>query len=106
MKMIIAIVQADDASRIMEALVDAGHRATRIATTGAWLRRENVTLLLGAEDERVEEVLQVLQRTGQHRSAPASAWQEITGALNPQTTNVEVGGATIFVLNVEEFEHY
>ena len=47
MKMILAIVQADDAGKTMSALVEKGHRVTRVATEGGWLRRENVTLLLG-----------------------------------------------------------
>ena len=105
MKMVMAIVQADDAARAMEALVDAGHRVTRMATTGGWLRRRNVTLLLGVEDELIGEVMEVLQRAGQHRSAPATEWHEMAEGMNPRTMNVEVGGATVFVLNVEQFEH-
>lgn len=106
MKMIMAIVQADDASRVMQALIEAGHRVTRIATEGGWLRRENTTLLMGVEEEKLQEVLTVLKNSGRRRTAYISVPREVPGALNAQVIDVEVGGATVFVLNVERFEHY
>jgi uncharacterized protein YaaQ len=106
MKMVLAIVQADDAPKITDALVEAGHRVTRIATTGAWLRRQNATLLLGVEDERVDEVLGVLQQTGQHRTSKVSLPRESQGTLDSEEIKVEVGSATIFVLDVEDSRHY
>ena len=106
MKMVMAIVQADDAPKIMQALIETGHRVTRIATEGGWLRRENVTLLMGVEDEKIAEVLQVLQRTGRRRTSYISVPREMPGALNAQVIDVEIGGATVFVLNVERFEHF
>jgi uncharacterized protein YaaQ len=106
MKMVLAIVQADDAPKLMEKLVQSGHRVTRVATTGGWLRRENVTLLMGVEDEQIDEVLLILRNGGQHRTAYVSMPMEMTGTVNAQVLEVEVGGATVFVLNVEEFKHY
>ena len=105
MKMILAIVQADDAGKTMSALVEKGHRVTRVATEGGWLRRENVTLLLGVEDENVEEVMAILKKTGRRRTSYISVPREVPGALNAQVIDVEVGGATVFVLPVERFEH-
>jgi uncharacterized protein YaaQ len=104
MKMILAVVQADDASKVMQALIEAGHRVTRIATQGAWLRRENATLLLGVQDEQVEDVLHILRQTVCRRTAYMSALREVPDALNKQAIDVEVGGATVFVLDVERFE--
>ncbi|MCL4504929.1 MAG: cyclic-di-AMP receptor [Chloroflexi bacterium] len=106
MKMVMAVVQADDAPKVMEALVQAGHRVTRLATTGGWLRRENVTLLLGLEDDKVDDALQILQQKGQRRSAYRSMPVDITGSVDAEVFEVEVGGATVFVLNVDEFAHY
>jgi uncharacterized protein YaaQ len=105
MKMVLAIVQADDASKTMSALVEKGHRVTRIATEGGWLRRENVTLLLGVDDDKIEEVMGILKKTGRRRTSYISVPREVPGALNAQVIDVEVGGATVFVLNVERFEH-
>jgi uncharacterized protein YaaQ len=106
MKMVLAIVQADDAPSVMEALVNAGHRVTRVATTGGWLRRENATLLLGVEDERIDEVLRVLQGAGRHRTSYINMPMEMPGAQDAQMTEVEIGGATVFVLDVEGFDRF
>ena len=106
MKMVMAVVQADDANEITEALVKAGHRVTRIATTGGWLRRENATLLLGVEDDKVDDVIEVLKQTGQRRSAYMSVPLEISGSVNAEVFHVEIGGAIVFVLSVEDFKHY
>jgi uncharacterized protein YaaQ len=65
MKMIMAIVQPDDALRTSQMLNEAGFRVTRMATQGAWLRRENVTLLVGVNDDQVAEALRVLRQTAQ-----------------------------------------
>src|SRR6266508_3457964 len=103
MKMVMAIVQADDAPAIIDALVTAGHRVTRIATTGGWLRRENVTLIIGVADRMVDHVLQVLRRTGRHRIVIADLPLDVPWAADLGAVEVELGGATVFVLNVERF---
>ena len=105
MKMVMAIVQADDAVAIMDALVTAGYRVTQIATTGDWLRRENATLLMGLEDRQVNHALRVLQQTGRHRTSYISMPTEMPSPQEGQLIEVEIGGATVFVLNVERFEH-
>jgi uncharacterized protein YaaQ len=101
MKMVMAIVQAEDVTKISTALVEAGHRVTRIATTGGLLRRDNATLLLGVEDEKVSEVLDVFQRMGEHRESDTAA----TNASARQS-KVSIGSATVFILDVERFEQY
>lgn len=103
MKMILAVVQADDANKVTQALNKAGHRVTRIATQGGWLRRENATLLIGVEDEQVNHVLRVLRNTARRRLAYINVPGEVMGMYNPQPLEVEVGGATVFVLDVERF---
>jgi uncharacterized protein YaaQ len=109
MKMILAVIQADDANRVVRALNEAGFRVTRVATQGAWLRRENATLLVGVEDNKVNDVLGVLRNHAQRRTAyinvPAesSALDGMMGASG-MPLEVEVGGATVFVLDVERME--
>ncbi len=73
-KLVIAIVKDVDAPAIMEALISRDFRVTRIASTGGFLRRGNVTLLIGTEEERVDELLKVISKAsaepppGQHRA--------------------------------------
>jgi uncharacterized protein YaaQ len=104
MKMVMAVVQAEDVSKISTALVEAGHRVTRIATTGGLLRRDNATLLLGVEDEKVNEVLDVFQQMGQHRESDADTSNE--SVANARQSKVSIGSATVFILDVERFEQY
>jgi uncharacterized protein YaaQ len=104
MKLIWAVVQADDAAGVMKALNERGHRVTRIATQGAWLRRENSTLLIGVPGDQVSIVLRVLRDTARKRTAYVNVPGEVMGMFNPQPLEVEVGGATVFVLDVERFE--
>ena len=106
MKMVLAVIQADDASRTLDALVQAGHRVTRLASTGAWLRRENVTLLLGVEDEQVGDVLKVLQAQGQRRTAYRSMPVDITGRVDAEVFEVAVGGATVVGLAGVDSKHF
>ncbi len=104
MKMILAVVQADDATAVMQAMNQAGYRVTRIATQGGWLRRENVTLLIGVDDAQVNHVLDILRRTSQRRTTFINVTAEVAGMFSVQPLEVEVGGATVFVLDVERFE--
>lgn len=107
MKLVVAIVQDKDASRLIEALVERGYRATKLATTGGFLREGNTTLLVGTEDERVDDVLAVIREICRPREqvvtplAPAGAPVD---AYIPYSVEVLVGGATVFVLNVERHE--
>ncbi len=61
MKLLVAIVQDRDRENISQALVDAGFRITRIASTGGFLRRGNTTMMIGLDDERVDEAIKVFQ---------------------------------------------
>ncbi|MCL4507689.1 MAG: cyclic-di-AMP receptor [Chloroflexi bacterium] len=106
MKMVMAVVQADDVVAISDALVNAGYRVTRMATTGGWLRRENATLLLGVEDNQVSHVLRLLQNTGSHRTTYVNVPTELPSPQEGEMMEVQVGGATVFVLDIERFERY
>lgn len=74
MKLVIAIVRDIDAGSVIEQLVTHGHRVTRVASTGGFLRRGNVTLLIGVEEQNVQPVIDIFRDTcsppdpGQHRA--------------------------------------
>jgi len=63
MKLIIAIVHDIDAGPVIEELITHGHRVTRVASTGGFLRRGNVTLLIGTEEGQVQPVIDLLRDT-------------------------------------------
>lgn len=74
MKLIIAIIRDTDDVRVLDQLVAKGHRVTRVASTGGFLRRGNVTLFIGVEAEQVQSVIDLLRETcsppepNQHRA--------------------------------------
>ena len=107
MKLVVAVVHADDASDCSDALADAGFVCTRIGTSGGFLQRGNATLLCGVAGERVDEVVAILRQHGHRRVEqinPTPTGAEAVEFIVPFPVEVEVGGATVFVLDVERFE--
>ena len=104
MKMIIAIVSSDDANNVQKALIQAQHQATKLATTGGFLMKGNTTFLIGAEDEKISDIINIIGNHSKQRKKiiPNSVVSEF-GMLSTTPIEVTVGGATIFVLNVEQF---
>jgi uncharacterized protein YaaQ len=109
MKLVIAVVQDKDSNRLSNALIKEGFRATKLASTGGFLRAGNTTFMIGTEDDRVEEVLQVISTNCKIREqlvTPVSPMGGATESYIPFPVEVQVGGAAVFVLPVERFEHY
>jgi uncharacterized protein YaaQ len=108
MKLIMAIVQALDARVLMDALMASGYRATKIGSTGGFLVRGNVTVLVGVEDDKVNGVLEILRQHCHSRREFVSPVVPISDSATArgwaQPVQVEVGGTTVFVLDVERFE--
>ncbi|HET9052154.1 MAG TPA: cyclic-di-AMP receptor [Candidatus Dormibacteraeota bacterium] len=107
MKLVVAVVHGDDALRCSDALSEAGFAVTRFATSGGFLQKKNATLLAGVDAARVSEVVAILRRTARRRVEeinPAPTGAEAVEFIVPFPVEVEVGGATIFVLDVERFE--
>ena len=106
MKMVIAIVQDNDVSRLLQSVTREGLRATRLASSGGFLRSGNTTLLFGVEEERLEGLLSTIRVTCHQREEMLTQAQPIMGPMDayiPIPIEVPVGGATVFVLDVEQF---
>ena len=106
MKLIIAIVQDEDASRLISSLMTDGYRVTKLATTGGFLRSGNTTLLVGVEDDKLDNAMAIIEKVCKSRKQIATSPSPIsgtTGVYVPYPIEVTVGGATIFVLDVEQF---
>ncbi len=107
MKLVVAIVHADDASGLLSQLSSQGFRATRIKTAGGFLRETNATVFLGVQDHEVETVLHVIREnciTRRQRIDAVPAVMEAGEFFLPFPVEVEVGGATVFVMPVERYE--
>ena len=106
MKLIIAIVQDEDASRLISELMSDGFGVTKLATTGGFLRAGNTTLLVGVDDDRFDSAMSVIEKVCKSRKQIAASpvsMVGVPGAYTPYPIEVIVGGATIFVLTVDQF---
>lgn len=106
MKLIIAIVQDDDAGELIDVLNDDGFRVTKLATTGGFLKAGNTTLMIGVEADKVDKVLGVIEEVCKTRDQVVTSPSPVagsTGVYVPYPVEVEVGGATIFVVDVDKF---
>lgn len=107
MKLVVAVVQSEDASGLLTQLSKRGFRATRIKTAGGFLREANATIFVGVEEADVETVLLTIREsctTRQQQITAIPAVMEPGEFFLPYPVDVEVGGATIFVLDVDRFE--
>lgn len=109
MKLIIAIVQDEDSSKLVSALMSDGYGVTKLATTGGFLRAGNTTLLIGVEDGKLDGALGVIEKVCKTRkqiSTTPSPMSGTNGTYVPYPIEVMVGGATVFVMNVDQFKKF
>ncbi len=104
MKMITAIINKKDAGSVCSALIDEGYYFTKTASSGGFLTIGNTTLIIGIEDDKVDAVLDIIRKHSSRRTETVTGMigEAMTSAVIP--TEVIVGGATVFVTNVEHFE--
>lgn len=105
MKLVIAIVNQEDTAQVTHSLNRAGYSSTRFASQGSFLLQDNTTFLIGVDEDRVEEAKRIVKSNVQRHQRPV-------GGLSPEhygypvedAADVTVGGVTMFVLDVEQFE--
>ncbi len=106
MKLILAIINNDDAYAVSSSLSKANYPVTKISSTGGFLMSGNTTFLLGVGDSDVDNVVELIGKNSKKRVMPAPVDFNYGGsALASFPAEVTVGGATIFVLNIEEYRH-
>lgn len=107
MKLVIAIVHERDKVDICDVLTEEGYHYTVIASTGGFLKDGKSTLLIGVEDKYVDDCIDLIKKTASTReqivSQPPMDIMSGMGMMSP--IKVQVGGAVIFVVNIERFEH-
>lgn len=107
MKLILAIVNNDDAHSVSTSLSREGFSVTKISSTGGFLMSGNSTFLIGVEDADIERAMEIISQNCKKREqvVPNSIVKGDPSGLSREMTKVTVGGATVFVLNVEQFKH-
>ena len=104
MKLVVAIVQDQDAPSLIEDLTDKEFRVTKLASTGGFLKAGNTTLLSGAEDDKVKEFIKIIENNCKTREITTSLLTVTMpgDTYIPYPLEVKVGGATVFVLDIEQ----
>lgn len=104
MKLIFAIVNNDDSASVAGNLTKEGFQITKLATTGGFLLSGNTTFIIGTEDEKVDKAIEIIDQFSKKRKqmVPSSASYGL-GLYASFPVEVTVGGATVFVTDVEQF---
>lgn len=106
MKLVICIVHNRDKGKVTDELVKAGFKFTVIGSTGGFLREGNTTFLIGVEENQLSSLQRVVSQNCQSRDQLVNVMPYEAappGAFVPSPVKVPVGGAVLFVLNVEQF---
>ena len=102
--LMIAVVQAQDAEPAEDALLEEDFKVTRLPSTGGFLGRRNATLLIGLPSERIEAALNILRKICRERMEYIAVPLESAPLPMPNPTPITIGGATVFILEIERFE--
>ena len=104
MKLIVAVINNDDCPSVLSELTHKGYGATRLSTSGGFLKSGNSTLLIGTEDENVDNVIEIISEFSRKRTqmvTPSPSF--MSEGFISRAVEVTVGGATIFVVDVDKF---
>lgn len=106
MKLILAIINDEDGNKVLNELTKNKFQVTKLATTGGFLKAGNMTLIIGTDDDKVDTAINIIKSKSHTRKQVAASPMPIgaSASFNPYPIEVEVGGATVFVLEVERFE--
>jgi uncharacterized protein YaaQ len=107
MKLIVAIVHNEDAGVLVDALLEREYRATRLHSSGGFLKQSNATILVGVDEPSVEDVMNIIRANCKARTQvvnPMPPIMEPGEFFMPYPLEVEVGGATVFIVPIERFE--
>ncbi len=109
MKLVMAIIHDEDAFEIIDLLNESGYGVTKLASTGGFLRSGNTTIICGVEDEKTEELMNIIEKTCRSRKRSVAVNSTPVGPTEnyvPLPIDVTVGGATVFVLDVCDFKKF
>lgn len=106
MKLIVCVVTDKDSHALLEQLVNKGYRATKLASTGGFLKEGNTTLLIGVDDEMVDNVIYIIETICKVRKQMITPISPLPGPAESFITypvEVSTGGATVFIIDVEKY---
>lgn len=98
MKLVVAIIHGDDAKSVVDALLQHEYRATRVNSSGGFLRKTNATLLVGVDEDAVDDVIALIRS---HTKARSQVRADDSAAASDRKADVR--GAVVFVVDIEGF---
>ena len=101
MKLILAIIHLDDVTGVIKHLTKGGFSSTKLTSLGGFLVEGNATILVGVEADRLNEALDIINKFSHSRVSLVPT--PLLDGMDASTTEVTVGGATVFVLDCEQF---
>ena len=107
MKLVLAIIHDEDAYQVMDLLSEKGFTVTKLASTGGFLRAGNTTLICGVSEDKIDEFMDVVEQKCKSRKQLApTTMPSLYGkdVYHPYPLEITVGGATVFVVDVEKFK--
>ena len=108
MKLVYAIVRNDNEDDVVSQLTQHHYSVTRLSTTGGFLKKGNTTFFVGTNDDKVEDCISIIKAHSKKRveKEPTVPPTEMGEFFTPIMVDVLVGGATVFVLNIDQFEKF
>ena len=107
MKLVIAIVEDEDSMDLIDALTEGEYRVTKLATTGGFLKSGNTTIMVCVEKERVQGVIDIIKDVCKKRKEILASPTTLSGGesayIQQYPVQISVGGATVFVIDVDQF---
>jgi len=105
MKLVLAIINRDDTNEVTRNLTKRGFSSTKLTTSGGFLLSGNVTILVGVDPDKVQEVIDIIKENSHSRTKTLPSTTEMSAGYYPSMpVEITVGGATIFVVDIEHFE--
>lgn len=110
MKLLLCIVSNDDSSAVQAALTAEGFFVTKLSSTGGFLKAGNTTFIIGANDADVDAIISIVGRYSKKRKTvlpstmPAGGYSGLPMNTGTSPIEITIGGATVFVLNIEKME--
>jgi uncharacterized protein YaaQ len=111
MKLVFAIIHDDDSPKVMDELNRNGFMVTKLCSSGGFLKAGNTTLIVGIDESCVEQVLKIIEEKSRSRkqminSSTATGSPIGGGVYMSYPVEVTLGGATVFILDVESFHKF
>lgn len=104
MKIIFSIINNEDVNKIIDILNSKEYSVTKLCSTGGFLRSGNSTLVIGIDDNEVESVIDIIGNNSKKRSKSIQLPNPTGTICPPLTTKIDVGGATIFIVGVDQYK--